>query len=111
VGRCLLRVEGAAHLDAGLDGADANVVGHEVEALCEDLDAVARDVELCARGSAQAQRRKGPGRTCLIALPMIRSDSPFEYTFAVSQVDTPRSHAAFSSGRACTCSWSDRVGE
>jgi hypothetical protein len=40
-------------------------------------------------------------RTCLIALPMMRSDSPFEYTFAVSHVVTPRSHAALRSGRAC----------
>ena len=38
--------------------------------------------------------------TCLINLPMIRSDEPFEYKFAVSIVVTPRSHAVLSKGRA-----------
>jgi hypothetical protein len=40
-------------------------------------------------------------RTCFIALAIKRSDSPLEYTFAVSQVVTPRSQAALSSGKAC----------
>src|SRR2546423_12290115 len=36
---------------------------------------------------------------CLIALPMISSLMPLEYTFAVSHVLRPRSHAPFSSSR------------
>jgi hypothetical protein len=104
------------------EGAHADVVSDESVGFGEDGDAVARNVELrvedlvsirschrmrkrsCSRPAVWPVGREERGRmekpTCLIAFPMIFSDSPFEYTFAVSQVVTPFSHAALSSGRA-----------
>ena len=75
--------------------------------LCKYLDTVTGDIVLhqgvskkLVQNGKDELDRMNELKTCFKNFPIIRSDSPLEYTFAVSIVVTPRSQAAFKSGRA-----------